>query len=454
MCYFQPGKDLFRRCVTSLQIYASIIVITGCLQISVHAQDFLNQPNPWPQIRKSRIEKLLPQAMQRADVDAWLTVCRENNNDPLAMFVGGENAGGTAAFIFYQRGDNVSSLAISPGGEATALKDIALHDEVRIIERGASIWEAVAQEFRTTQPKKIAINSSNLTIADGLSHTQLKQLEMALGDDLHRRLVPSAELVIEWLSVKLPQEIEIMRKAAQLTAQWQIEAYKIVVPGVTKDSDVAKFLKKKMATAGVEDAWAPAQNPNINSGIDRGHSHATEKVIKPGDFIQTDFGIKVFGVWCSDIQRFAYVLAAGETAAPAEVLQKWAAGRKGSRTALAAMKPGVRGWDVDKAQRNWMQEAGSLPVRWSTGHPVGYWAHDVGPSLGGAQRGGQARGNGVRMLRPGQTFAFDGFFKWGIEIDGKKVSKTISVEEMAVVTKNGAEYLIPPQEELILIRSE
>ena len=32
-------------------------------------------------------------------------------------------------------------------------------------------------------------------------------------------------------------------------------------------------------------------------------------------------------------------------------------------------------------------------------------------------------------------------------------TKTLSVEEMAVVTEKGAEYLIPPQEELLLIPS-
>jgi Xaa-Pro dipeptidase len=34
------------------------------------------------------------------------------------------------------------------------------------------------------------------------------------------------------------------------------------------------------------------------------------------------------------------------------------------------------------------------------------------------------------------------------------LQKTISVEEMIVVTDKGSEYLIPPQEELILIKAE
>ena len=68
-----------------------------------------------------------------------------------------------------------------------------------------------------------------------------------------------------------------------------------------------------MAEYGVTDGWAPDQNPNVNSGPDRGHSHATDKVIMLGDVIQIDFGIKVHDRWVSDIQRFAYVLKEGET---------------------------------------------------------------------------------------------------------------------------------------------
>lgn len=412
-------------------------------------------PSPWPEIRKERVRRLLPAAMKRADVDAWLVVCRENDNDPLAAHVGGENAGAPAAFLFFRTQDAVRAVALSPSGEATALADMKLHDEVAVLERGASVWDAAAARLREANPRKIAINSSPLTVADGLSHTQRAALEKALGPDLAGRLIPADDLVVEWLSVKLPREVEILRKAAALTEQLEIEAYRTVVPGKTRDSDVARFLKRRMRELEVEDAWAPDQNPNVNSGIDRGHSHATDRVIRPGDFIQTDFGVKVHGTWCTDVQRFAYVLAPGQKAVPPEALAKWENARKGSRIALAAMRVDARGYDVDKAQRDWMKSVGSEWVMWGTGHPVGYWAHDVGPSLSGAQRDGPPSGAALRLLQPGQTFAFDGFFSWRVPgaADAPKATKTISVEEMAVVTEKGAEYLIPPQEELILIRS-
>ena len=299
-----------------------------------------------------------------------------------------------------------------------------------------------SQDFGT-----VAVNSSSTNaMADGLSFTQRQSIEEQLGD-LSERLVASTELVYEWLSIKLPEEVEILRKAAQLTADWQIEAYKQVIPGTSTDADIAKFLKQKMAEYGVTDAWAPDQNPNVNSGPDRGHSHATNKVIMPGDVIQIDFGIKVYDRWVSDIQRFAYVLKEGETELPEDIAHYWASGKAGNRGALAAMKPGVKGVDVDRAQRILMEKAGSEYVMWSTGHPVGYVAHDVGPNLGGSQQS-HVRPASQKELKAGMTFAFDGFHAWKLP-DGN--IKTISVEEMAVVKENGAEYLIEPQEEMILI---
>jgi Xaa-Pro aminopeptidase len=285
-------------------------------------------------------------------------------------------------------------------------------------------------------------------LADGISHSQYETVSNLLKEDAEK-LVSSTELVYEWLSIKLPEEVEILRKAAQLTADWQVEAYQQVIPGKTTDARIAQFLKDKMKLYGVTDAWSPDQNPNVNSGADRGHSHATEKVIMPGDVIQIDFGIKVHNRWVTDIQRFAYVLKEGETEAPEDILYYWNSGKAGNRAALGAMKPGVKGIDVDRAQRVLMEKAGSAPVMWSTGHPVGYVAHDIGPNLGGAQST-IVREESLKELKTGMTFAFDGFHAWELKEGG---IKTISVEEMAVVTESGAEYLIEPQEELILIPS-
>ena len=407
------------------------------------------EKSPWQKIRKERIQKLLPEAMKVAEVDSWIVICRENSNDPLAMHVGGENAGGTAAFMFFLIGDKVKTVAISPVGEDVALKDKNLHDEVIVIERGSNIWGTVAKELIKANPAKIAINSGGYTVADGLSHSQYKQLETAFGEELMKKVVPSTSLVMEWLSIKLPEEIEIMKKAAEITDQMERDAFKIIIPNKTKDSDVGMFLKKRMAELGVTDGWQPDQNPNVNSGSDRGHSNATEKIIRPGDVIQLDFGIKVYDVWCSDIQRFAYVLKPGEKDAPENIKNYFNWAVQGHKKVLEALKPGSTGYDADKAQRDWMNEKGSLPVMWGTGHPVGYWAHDAGPSLSGGTR--PARPANAKVLKVGQVFAYDGFYSWKLD---EKNNKTISVEEMVEVTPTGGKYMNKTQDELILIKSK
>jgi len=414
---------------------------------AVSAEFDFTGPSPWPAIRQERIRSLLPAAMAKANVDLWITLLRENANDPLALHVGGENAGAPSAVLFFREGEGVRSVMLAGFGEAIALRELAIHDSVVVPDVAAGgLMGEIAARARAANPGRIAINSGPLTIADGLSWSQRTALERALGPEWVARLVPSGELVHEWLSIKLPEEVEIMRRAAALTEQLEVEAYATVVPGVTRDSDIAAFLKVRMRELGVEDAWSPAQNPSVNSGPDRGHSHASTRVIEHGDVIQTDFGIRVHGVWVTDIQRFAYVLRPGESAPPEDVQRKWEAARRGNRAAFAAMRPGNTGFAVDSAQRVVMEEEGSAFVPWGTGHPVGYWAHDVGPGLNQRTRGG--------MLAPGQTFAFDGFFAWTLPGgDGTwgNGSKTISVEEMVVITEDGAEFMIPPQEELILI---
>ncbi len=436
-----------------LVLFAAATVFAACAveppPNQVTAPPFPDDASLWPSIRAERIQTLLGPAMARADVDAWVVLARENANDPIAAHIGAENAGGLAAFMFFiDDAGTLESLAISPETESTALAEVTPLDSVRATPRGMSMYAAVAEELAARDPDRIAVNSSSRNIADGLSWTQREALERALGPDLSGRLVSSADVVVEWLSVKLPREVDIMRRAAELTEQLELEAYEQIVPGETTDADVARFLKRRMAELGVGDGWAPDQNPNVNSGPDRGHSHSTEKVIQRGDVIQTDFGIRVHDMWVTDIQRFAYVLRDGESEAPPEMQARWEHAREGSRAAMAVMAPGARGWDVDLAQREVLERHGSIPIIWSTGHPVGYWAHDVGPRLGGAANGAPPAGDAARELRPGHTFAFDGFFGWERD-DGS--TKTISVEEMVVITETGAEWLIPPQEEWVLV---
>ncbi len=435
-----------------LSFLTILLLLSSCTSnLKQSVDNPFDGPNPWPDIRKERIQNLLPQAMQRADVDTWVILCRSNNNDPLARHIGCENAVAPAVFIFELVEDRVRSTVFTPPGEATALQEIALHDSISVVGRSPGALVEAANYLNNTHRGSLAMNFSETNeIADGLSFTQYQRFTDLLIQPVINQIVSSEDLVFEWLSVKTPAEVDILRKAAELTAKWEVEAYQQVIPNETTDKDIADFLKSKMREYGVTDAWSPDQNPAVNSGPDRGHAHPTDKIIRPGDVIQIDFGIKVHDMWVTDIQRFAYVLHPGETEPPADIQRYWEVARDANRMVLEVMQPGITGLEVDRVQRNWLAENSSMNVMWNTGHPVGYVAHDVGPSLGGAQEGREPSSTAFEPLRVGNVFAFDGFFMW--EIEGG--TKTISVEEMAVVTETGAEYLTEPQEELILISSD
>jgi Xaa-Pro aminopeptidase len=323
-------------------------------------------------------------------------------------------------------------------------------DEVITSERGAGIWDTMAEVFERFGPETIGINTGRSPITDGLSHTQYTAMMSGLPSQWTSRMASSEAMIRSWLSVKTTTEVEIMALAAEITAQWEVEAYANAVGGVTTDRDIADFLEAKMSEMGVGNAWSPEQNPAVNSGKDRGHSHPTDRVIQPGDFIQTDFGIRVHDRWVTDIQRFAYVLAPGETEAPQDALDKWEAAKRGNRAAFEALMPGATGNEVDRAQRVVLEENGSMPVMWGTGHPVGYWAHDSGPGLSGGRLGQEMRRVPTQVIKTGMTFSFDGFHKWELT---DSTTKTISVEEMVVITADGARWMTPPQEDLILIQT-
>ncbi len=221
-------------------LLVGILFSAACAPPEAPAPEHPFTGDPWPEIRATRIVTLLPEAMDRNGLDAWLIVCRENNNDPMAVHVGCENAGGQAGFLFFRTADGLSPIAISPRGEATSLAELKQHDEVLVIERGTSIWDHTRQLFERFQPETIAINTGSSPVADGLSHTQYEALKNGIGSDWMARTISAEPLIIDWLSVKTPEEIEIMRRAAALTAQWEVEAYEAAVGGQTTDREIAE----------------------------------------------------------------------------------------------------------------------------------------------------------------------------------------------------------------------
>jgi Xaa-Pro aminopeptidase len=164
-------------------------------------------------------------------------------------------------------------------------------------------------------------------------------------------------------------------------------------------------------------------------------------VTASGELLRIDFGVRQ-EEYTSDMQRTFYFLREGETAPPAAVAEPFAHIDAAIQLGASAIKPGVKGWEVDKVMRDYFAEH-DLPVwNYAAGHQMGRACHDGGTLLGPRwERYGDLPD---REIEAGQVFVLEtGFsipeFGWAV------------IEDDYVVTRDGIEWLASPQRELILI---
>jgi Xaa-Pro aminopeptidase len=172
-------------------------------------------------------------------------------------------------------------------------------------------------------------------------------------------------------------------------------------------------------------------------------------VITPGAVIRIDAGMDDEG-YKTDVQRLAYVLKPGETEAPPEVQKAFDTVKAANRAASAALKPGAKGIDVDRAGRKVITDAGYPEYVFATGHPIGFYTHDLGPLL--APDWPDYGKTGAYTIEADQTYAVEPGLRTELPwVFGGPVG--MGLEEDYLVTATGSEPLGKPQETLILIPS-
>jgi len=401
--------------------------------------------------RKERMDRYLLAAMRRSGVDMWLVLTRENTTDPVAFDVAAENAVGRAACLFVDRGETLERVAVVAGFDTDAFEKSGLYTHVVPYgKEGAA--PVLREQVEHYTPKVIAVDQSkDFALADGLTAGNLQWLRETLGPDLSKRLVSAEALLVTFRSRKTPAEITKMKEAVKKTETILAEALSptVIVPGKTTERDVADFIRKRRREMGLGSSWGDAQDPNVTAGVARGHSGATDALIVPGAVIRIDAGVDDAG-YKTDIQRLAYVLRPDETKAPEEVQKAFDTVKAANRAAAAALKPGVKGTAVDAAGRKVVTDAGYPEFVHATGHPIGFYTHDLGPLL--APDWPDYGKLGAYVIERDQTFAVEPSVKTELPwMMGGPVG--FGLEEDYVVTEKGSEPLGTLQETLILIPS-
>lgn len=117
--------------------------------------------------------------------------------------------------------------------------------------------------------------------------------------DLH---FEHASFLSQIMAVKLPEEIKLLKKAAQITD----ELFALLIRNWKKfktEHNAAQFLLIEMAKRGIEPSFPPIIASGTNAALP--HSEPQNKKIQKG-FCVVDMGVR-YGGYCSDMTRTIYI---------------------------------------------------------------------------------------------------------------------------------------------------
>jgi Xaa-Pro aminopeptidase len=391
-------------------------------------------------MEKEKIAQAI-EILRELDIDLWMVIDRESGllTDPIMDYVVGEGATWLSFFLFFKTGEK---YAIVGNLDIEKFRRAGLFDAV-LAYKGSPKADLL-EVLNRHNPGKIALDfSPDCAAADGLTHgNYLTLLELLKGTDFSARFVSAEAVIAKIRGKKSAEELRRLKLACQKTLEIYGRVGKAIVPGMS-EKDLAAWITAERLKMGLAAAWEESGCPAVFSGPQEtgAHSAPTANILRPGHIFNIDFGV-VVEKYCSDLQRTWYILPEGEKEAPPEVRQGFAVLIESIRLAFAALKPGVRGLDIDQIARGHIVSQGYEEYPHALGHQVGRYSHDGGALLAPAW---ERYGNLPFMpLEKDQVFTIEP----RIYIKDFGVA---TVEEMVVITANGAEYLSQPQRELYLV---
>jgi Xaa-Pro aminopeptidase len=369
-------------------------------------------------------------------IDCWLLLSREGSDGVVPFLTGGQTVG-QAAYLIYPDGRDEAIVANYDEGHV-ALTGVI--QSVRSYERG--LRQPLVQTLRERGVTTIALNfSADDAGADTLTHGQY--LWFAASADPSWKLVSAAPILSRVRAVKAPVEIERLRRVVQTTQEMFVALWPRLRPGMSEREIHQMFVDetaRRGLNGGVDDTL---RGPLVLlPKVGMAHRGPTDACLEPGDMLVIDFSLRMDG-YASDVARTFYCLRPGEDAAPAEAEGMFRASRAAIDAAAAALRPGVRGHEVDAAARATLRDLGYPEPIHALGHTVGQRAHDGGVMLGplweryGDGPHGVVEANMVFALEP--TVLPGGPY-------------AVISEENVRVTADGIERLCDWQTELWLIR--
>lgn len=372
--------------------------------------------------------------------DCWIVFCREGSDPSTPLYVGYPMVG-ESAFFFSKSGEKIAIVA---NYDEAAVQETGVFDSVYAYK-----LEGIAERFREVyaqlSPKTIALNySTEDFLADGLTYGLFRRLRELSGDDQLEDRVVSAESILSPLRAeKTPEELRRIECAIDITQRIFEEIADFARPGMT-EAEVGDFIHGRQVHYGTTAAFG--DSAIVAAGyMGVGHRFPGPYELRAGDVMIVDMGV-TYQSYTSDFTRTFYFLRGAETVPPAPFQERFAAVRDATHAAIAAMKPGKLGWEIDKIARDHIEACGLPAYANALGHQIGRRGHDGGGLLSPlVPRYGD---KGKVPLRAGNVYTVEPFL-YGKTGDGS--TPPIGLEEDVVVVEDGIHVLTDPQMEIICI---
>jgi Xaa-Pro aminopeptidase len=409
------------------------------------------------QIRQEKFDLVLPEVMRENGIEMWITVNREGYQDPLTEDFGKGYVGGWGYYIFTYREEDYASGRV---------ERVALGIGTHLIEENGAYDYTTEGEFDLAafvaerDPKTIGLNyAEHIGGADGLTLTAWRHLTDTLGDKYARRFVSAQKLASDFRSRRVATEIAAFARAGEMSREIAERAFsnEVITPGVTTLADVAWWMREQQFANNLGTSFGM---PSVYiTGPDGFVALSDDHVIQRGDFLAIDWGVGYLNFY-TDVKRQAYVLKEGETELPASIQKAFDNGRKVRDIIKANIKAGptagetfdlvngkinTAGFKVMETFNQPTDDPGIVDVIIGC-HSVGNLGHGIGPSI--------AWFNPERMkyqIRPSNLFSIELFAYTAIPEWGNKKLR-VPLEDDAVLTERGVEWLYPVADRVLLIR--
>ncbi len=430
---------------------AMALVLPLALPDSSEANEAKRRWETMAQIRRDKFDLVLPEAMRENQIDLWIVALREGYHDPLWLDLGQGYVGKDGYYVFFDNGSGrIERLALGITGYM--LERSLAYDE--FLPSGD-----LAEVVRSRDPERIGVNiSRNFGAADGLTYSAWEQLRETLGEPYASRLVSAEKLVSDFRSRRVTSEIAAFAEAGEISRQLAERAFsnEVITPGVTTLEDVAWWLQDQLFQRGLGLSFGM---PSIYVTGPEGIAHlSNEHIIARGDLLMIDWGVGLMNLY-TDMKRIAYVLRDGETEAPAGIRNAFDRAKEARAIVRGAIRPNVTAREAEAAIYEALSEGGFKQIGFNQPtddplstdvvigcHSVGNTGHGIGPSIATfnpVRRGYTLRASNLLSI---ELFAYTAAPEWG----GKKVR--IPLEDDALVTARGVEWLYPVNERILLVK--